>query len=89
MEVFEIVAFKSGLDREGVNFLDPKDAFEVLKNAYIYRQVFQSRLGFFQFANRLTREISTKTLNQTTTAGTQTIIVDLLNDTGIQNRFRS
>jgi len=84
MEIYEITGFRSGLDREGVSFLDPKDAFEALRNAYIYRQVLQSRLGFFQFGNRLSRDISTVTLDQTTSAGTQTIIVDLLADTGIQ-----
>jgi len=53
MEIYEITGFRSGLDRSGVNFLDPADSFETLKNAYIYRQVLQSRLGFSQFANRL------------------------------------
>lgn len=53
MEVYEITGFKSGIDREGVNFLDPADAFELIKDGFIYRQVLQSRLGFNQFANRL------------------------------------
>jgi len=58
MEIFELVSvkqpagFTSGIDRSGVNFLDPVDAFEVLRNGFVYRQVLQSRLGFQVFANR-------------------------------------
>lgn len=50
MQVFEITGYKSGMDRAGVNFLDPIDAFEKLENGYIYRQVLQSRLGIKQFS---------------------------------------
>jgi len=53
MDVYEVTGYRTGIDRAGVNFLDPADAFEVLRNAFIYRQVLQSRLGFSQFANRL------------------------------------
>lgn len=53
MEVYEVTGFKTGVDRAGVNFLDPADAFEVIRNGYIYRQVLQSRLGFAQFGNQL------------------------------------
>lgn len=50
MQVFEITGYKSGIERSGVSFLDPIDAFENLENGYIYRQVLQSRLGFKQFS---------------------------------------
>ena len=52
MDIFEVVSakqppgFTTGIDRSGVNFLDPIDAFEVLRNGFVYRQVLQSRLGF-------------------------------------------
>jgi len=54
MEVYEITGFRTGLDRKGVNFLSPADAFETLRNGFIYRQELKSRLGFAQFGNRLT-----------------------------------
>lgn len=53
MDVYEVTGYRTGVDRAGVNFLDPADAFEVLQNGFIYRQVLQSRLGFSQFADRL------------------------------------
>jgi hypothetical protein len=53
MDVYEVAGYSTGVDRAGVNFLDPKDAFEILRNGFIYRQVLQSRLGFSQFADRL------------------------------------
>lgn len=53
MDIYEVTGYRTGIDRAGVNFLDPIDAFEVLRNGFIYRQVLQSRLGFSQFANRL------------------------------------
>lgn len=53
MDIFEITGYKTGIDRAGVNFLDPADAFEVIRNGYIYRQVLQSRQGFVQFGDRL------------------------------------
>lgn len=53
MDVYEITGFVSGLDNSGVNFLDPADAFQSLKNGFVYRQSLQSRLGFSQFADRL------------------------------------
>lgn len=53
MDIWEVAGFKTGVDRAGVNFLDPKDAFETLLNGYIYRQELKSRLGFSQFGNRL------------------------------------
>ncbi len=85
MEIYEITGFRSGLDREGVTFLQMRDSFTSLLNAYIYRQVLQSRLGFFQFANRLSRTLEDAELNQQTSTGTQTVISDLLDDTGIQD----
>jgi len=56
MEIIEITGFRTGLDESGVNFLDPKDAFDTMQNAFIYRQVLQSRKGFVRFANRLDDE---------------------------------
>lgn len=53
MDIFEISGFKSGIDKSGVNFLDPADAFESLENGYIYRQELVSRKGFTQFADQL------------------------------------
>jgi len=59
MDIYEIISkgqnagFVTGLDNSGVNFLDPADAFEVLRNGFIYRQELKSRKGFMQFGNRL------------------------------------
>ena len=53
MEIYEITGFKSGIDNAGVNFLDPADAFESIKNGFIYRQELKSRMGFIQFGNQL------------------------------------
>lgn len=53
MDIVEITGFKTGIDRAGVNFLDPKDAFENLQNAYVYKQELRSRYGFTQFGTRL------------------------------------
>lgn len=53
MDIIEISGFQTGIDRAGVNFLDPKDAFETINNGFIYRQVLYSRKGFTQFATRL------------------------------------
>jgi co-chaperonin GroES (HSP10) len=51
MEAFEVIGFKTGLDSSGVNFLDPKDAFEELRNGYVYRQELKSRRGFTRFSD--------------------------------------
>lgn len=53
MDVFEIAGYVTGVDNSGVTFLNPADAFNSMSNGYVYRQVLQSRLGFTQFANRL------------------------------------
>ena len=53
MEVFEIAGYPLGIERSGVNFLDPAYAFSEIVNGYVYRQVLQSRKGFSRFANRL------------------------------------
>ena len=53
MEVYEITGYKTGVERAGVNFLEPKDSFKTIKNGYIYRQELRSRKGFAQFGNRL------------------------------------
>lgn len=56
MEVYEITGFRSGIARDGVNFLEPGDSFQILENGYIYRQVLQSRRGIGYFAERLAGE---------------------------------
>jgi len=53
MDIHEITGFRTGVERSGVNFLEPADAFQNIKNGYIYRQELQSRKGFTQFGNRL------------------------------------
>jgi hypothetical protein len=53
MDIVEITGYRTGMDRAGVSFLDPSDAFENMKNGYIYRQVLQSRKGFIQFADQV------------------------------------
>jgi hypothetical protein len=53
MDVFEITGYKTGVSRENVNFLEPADSFETIRNGYIYRGVLQSRQGISQFAPRL------------------------------------
>lgn len=59
MEIFEITGFQvdkgseTGIDRSGVNFLSPANAFQNLQNCYIYRQELRSRFGFTQFGTRL------------------------------------
>lgn len=53
LDIYEVSGYKTGLDRSGVNFLDPIDAFETLRNGFVYRQELKSRKGFAQFANRL------------------------------------
>jgi hypothetical protein len=53
MYVTEISGFRTGIDDSGVNFLDPAQAFDVLRNGIVYRQEIKSRLGFSQFANRI------------------------------------
>lgn len=53
MDVYEISGFRTGRDDSGVNFLDPDQAFDTLRNGYVYRQELVTRLGFKQFANRL------------------------------------
>ena len=50
MDITEITGFRTGIDRGGVNFLDPSDAFETLRNGYIYRQELLSRKGFRMFS---------------------------------------
>ena len=50
MEIFEIAGYKTGVSKEGVNFLQPSDSFQNIKDGYIYRQVLQSRQGFKKFS---------------------------------------
>lgn len=53
MGIYEITGFRTGIDRAGVDFLDPKDAFESIRNGLVYRQELKSRKGFAQFGDRL------------------------------------
>ncbi len=53
MEVFEITAYKEGVSRAGVNYLQPSDSFQNMVNGFIYRQVLQSRQGVGYFTPRL------------------------------------
>lgn len=53
MDIVEVTGYRTGIERGGVNFLDPADAFEILRNGFIYRQVLQSRKGFVKFGDRL------------------------------------
>lgn len=56
MEIFEISGFKTGVARDGVNYLEPRDAFQNIRNGLIYRQELKSRKGFALFAPRLSNE---------------------------------
>jgi len=56
MDVYEITGFQTGVSKEGVNFLQPADAFQDIQNGFIYRQVLQSRQGIGYFAPRLAGE---------------------------------
>ena len=56
MDIYEITGYQTGVSREGVNFLQPADAFQDILNGYIYRQVLQSRQGFGFFCARLAGE---------------------------------
>lgn len=51
MQVFEITGNRTGVSREGVNFLEPADSYQNIRNGFIYRQVLQSRQGFAQFSS--------------------------------------
>jgi len=46
VEIYEITGFQTGVSRAGVNFLQPSDSFQNVKNGYVYRQILQSRKGF-------------------------------------------
>lgn len=53
MDIFEITGYQTGVNKSGVNFLQPKDSFQNIINGFVYRQVLQSRQGFGFFAPRL------------------------------------
>ncbi len=52
MVVYEITGTKTGVARDGVNFLEPSDSYQNMFNGFIYRQILQSRFGFKQFSLR-------------------------------------
>ena len=56
MDIYEIAGFHTGVSEAGVNYLQPADAFQSIKNGFIYRQVLQSRQGIGYFAPRLEDE---------------------------------
>lgn len=56
MDIFEITGFSTGISQSGVNYLQPVDSYQNLKNGFIYRQVLQSRKGVGFFAPRLEDE---------------------------------
>ena len=51
MDIFEITGYRTGVAKDGVNYLEPADSFQSIRNGYIYRQVLQSRQGFTQFSS--------------------------------------
>lgn len=53
MDVFEISGLQTGVSKAGVDYLQPADSFESIKNGYLYRQVLQSRKGISQLAPQL------------------------------------
>lgn len=53
MDVYEISGFGTGVSRAGVNYLQPKDSFQNIRNGFIYRQILQSRQGMSLFCPRL------------------------------------
>lgn len=55
-DIFEITGFQTGVSRAGVNYLQPQDAYQEIRNGFIYRQVLQSRKGVGFFTPRLTDE---------------------------------
>lgn len=56
MDIFEITGYRSGVNKSGVNFLQPADSFQNIVNGFIYRQILQSRQGVGFFAPRLANE---------------------------------
>lgn len=53
MEIYEITGLATGVDKSGVNYLQPIDSFQNIQDGFIYRQVLQSRQGIGPFAPRL------------------------------------
>lgn len=49
MDIYEITGYRSGVSREGVNYLQPADSFQNIQDGFIHRQVLQSRKGFTRF----------------------------------------
>ncbi len=56
MDVFEITGFATGVNKSGVNYLQPIDSYQNIENGFINRQVLQSRQGVSKFAPRLLGE---------------------------------
>jgi len=49
-DVFEITGYRTAVAKDGVNYLEPADSFQNIKDGYIYRQILQSRKGFKRFS---------------------------------------
>lgn len=75
---------KKGLRTDVTAFNIDNDSFPTLVNAFQWRGRIKRKRGT-SLLGRLTRGFVSVTLTQTTTAGTQTIILDILNDTAFLN----
>jgi hypothetical protein len=82
---FYIASLKSGLVKNPEAFLVPEDAFPELENSYIFRERILRKPGY-ELLDRLCRQISAVTLNDTTATGAATTIPDVLADSAINVR---
>lgn len=85
----KVTGMTTGLVQEREEFILPNDAYPFLENAFVWRERLKRKKGY-ELLGRLRRDVNPGggfvTLNQTTTAGTQTIILDVLNDANINVR---
>ncbi|MFQ5685095.1 MAG: hypothetical protein ACE5GV_00395 [Candidatus Scalindua sp.] len=79
MSNFLIGSFETGLERDKEPFAIPEDAFPKLEDAFVFRGRVERRKGFVN-QGRLRRFISGNPITQTTVAGTQQIISDVMAD---------
>lgn len=75
MDVFEITGYRSGVAKDGVNYLEPADSFEEIEDGYIHRQVLQSREGIQPFANAKVDSRIMGIYGFITAAGTRQLLV--------------
>lgn len=76
--------FSTGLETYNKPFLLNNDAFPLLENCLIWRDRIIKKPGA-QKLGVLRRDLTSKTLNQTTSNATTTTITDVLADTGVSN----